>query len=112
MTLKTRERRESVDKEVFSEVAEYRAELVRLTRERANKVALENAQRRRHLLPKEEVERAWAEIVATVRSHLLVMPSKLAPQCAAATTPEAAEKILSVAVDEALRELARFEERP
>jgi len=53
------------------------AEHVRLAKERADAVALKNAQTRRELVPATEVERAWAGEWRIVRSAILAVPSRL-----------------------------------
>ena len=85
---------------------EYRAELVRLTRERADRVALQNDIQRGKLVFASEVQAGWAQVTHSVKSKILSMPAKLAPQLALVTTPQEAQAILASAVEEVLLELA------
>lgn len=83
----------------------------RSRRERAQAVLAEQAfsMRARDLLPREEVERAWAAEVAAVRAKLLAWPMTLADQVHRAAVLEGlpgVERVLHEAVRQALRELA------
>ena len=51
---------------------------VRLARESADKVALQNARARGEMIPSAEVAKAWAEIMADLRAALLALPSRVA----------------------------------
>ena len=50
----------------------------RLTRENADKVALQNAKARGDLIPATAVRAAWLEIVTDLRARLLAVPSRVA----------------------------------
>lgn len=65
--------------------------------------------RQGELLPREEVERAWANEIAAVRTKLLVLPSTLADRLvivAATDGGAGVERILSDAVRDVLKELS------
>lgn len=65
--------------------------------------------RARVLLPSEEVERVWSTRLTALRTRLLAMPVMLADQLARAAAlegPAGVERQLTVAINEALRELA------
>lgn len=58
------------------------AEKLRLTREQADKAALDNATRRKELTPLAEVEREWVAFCVDLRAKLLAIPSRVASQAA------------------------------
>jgi phage terminase Nu1 subunit (DNA packaging protein) len=83
----------------------------RARKERAQAALAEQAYaiRMRDLLPREEVEKAWHEEVAAVRTLLLAWPSTIADQVYRAALTErlpGVERALSDAVRAVLRELA------
>lgn len=83
----------------------------RARKERAQAALAEQAYqiRMRDLLPREEVEQAWAAEVAAVRARLLALPTTLADRVHRAATTEGVsgvEQVLADAVRDALRELA------
>lgn len=78
----------------------------RLAAEQADKAAMENAARRRELLPVEEVNEAVTSAFARVRARLLAIPSKAAPRVHALGTAAEAQAVLTELVHEALEELA------
>jgi phage terminase Nu1 subunit (DNA packaging protein) len=49
----------------------------RETRERADKIAMQNAERRRELVPSKEVEAQWASILRDVRARMLALPARI-----------------------------------
>ncbi len=57
--------------------AEIKAEKLRTERERADKLAAQNAAARRELVPAAEVEGAWSLILRRVRAEMLAVPSRL-----------------------------------
>lgn len=60
----------------------YEAERARLTHEQADKTALENAELRGDLVRSSVVGPYWSEMVASMRTKLVAMPSKLAARVA------------------------------
>ena len=67
------------------------AERGRLAKEQADAIALRNARQRGSLVDAEAVEREWSDILRTVRSGILAIPSRLthlAPQERAALDGE------------------------
>jgi len=52
-------------------------ERLRLIKEQADGQALKNEQMRRNLLPAPEVERAWSDVMRTVRAGILAVPARL-----------------------------------
>ena len=63
------------------------------------------AEMRLHLIPKEQIDHAWAEITGAMRSKLLALPGKCAHAVATVTDYKKANEILRDAVSEALTEL-------
>lgn len=53
------------------------AEKLRLTREQADKVELQNAQARRELVPATEVERTWSGTLRDIRAAMLAVPARV-----------------------------------
>lgn len=79
----------------------------RMVAARARVAELEADQLEGTLLPRDEVEKAWGEILLNVRSRLLTVPNKAAPLAFAAQTPTEASAHITTAVHDALAELAR-----
>lgn len=97
---------DKVHEKLFSASSEYRDELVRLTREKADKISLENELKRGKLVYKTDVEKVWTDTVMTVRAQLLNIPKKLSLRLAKTQSEEEVEKILRESVDAILFELA------
>jgi len=66
-------------KQSDGKVVEKHVEETRLTKERADKIEMENAVSAGRLIPADDVEEAWAVILGRVRTRLLRIPSMLAP---------------------------------
>lgn len=81
-------------------------ESARKDKEIADKYALENAQRRSELLPRDEVAAAVTAAFARVRARLLALPAKIAPLVLGLTSLAEIKGKISDAVNEALAELA------
>lgn len=99
--------------------ADYGLERARLVKARADLAEMEATRIRGDLIPAAEVTAAWTEVVALMRSRLLALPDKIAPQLftsGAHETTRIAEgrDILRNAVFDALGELAttRVQLRP
>lgn len=83
------------------------AERARLAKEQADKVELDNAERRKRLLPAESVESAWVTMITNAKTKLTGLPSKLA---ALSNDPEEGRRLFHESksiVDEVLTELGR-----
>lgn len=86
---------------------DYNTERARLAKEQADKVELENAQRRGELCRTTDVKDGWARIVSRVKVKLTSLPSKIS---ALTDEPDERRRIFIEAkaiVDEALHEIAR-----
>jgi len=88
------------------EVLDLTAERARKAKEEADRLEMQNAQMRRELLPRADVDAAVIEDYSRVRARLLNVPSKVAPLVAAATEPREAEGLVKRAIYEALQELS------
>jgi phage terminase Nu1 subunit (DNA packaging protein) len=78
----------------------------------ADRVELATRTRRGELLEVAEVEAVWREILATLRTRLLALPSEGAPPLAALSEPHAVEAWLRRSLTQALRELSQWRPRP
>src|SRR6266516_7784559 len=63
-------------------------------------------------LPRESVARTWKAMIASARSVLLAMPSRLALQLARTSSPQACEVLVRRAVNTALSRLVTENEEP
>ena len=88
------------------QVYDFQKEKARLTHSQAEKAALEVAQIRGELIPAEIVAETWTESIINMRSRILGMPAKVAPQVQAAESLDEVREILTVAAYEALNEIA------
>lgn len=82
-------------------------ERTRESKERADKLELENAARRKELLPAAAVEKTWAAIVLAAKTKITGLPSKLS---AIMSEPEEQRRLFIEAkklTDEALTDLAK-----
>lgn len=84
----------------------FEVERARKTKEEADHIEMKNAQLRRELLARGDVDAAVTGAFARVRARLLAVPSKVAAEAASVTDPLAAEDLIEGAVHEALAELA------
>lgn len=82
------------------------AERARKAKEEADQLEMKNAQMRRELLPRSDVDAAVVGAFARVRSRLIGVPSKVAPLVISLESPAEAEAVVRKAVYEVLRELA------
>ena len=60
--------------------AELAAEKLRLARENADKVSIQNAKARGELIASADVARAWGEVATDLRAAVLAIPSRVAGQ--------------------------------
>lgn len=88
------------------------AERARLTHHQANIAALDEDTKRGNLIPAEQVEQAWGDLVFAARARLLSIPTKAAPLVQSAENRAEVESILKATVYEALEELSHGGDRP
>ena len=60
------------------------------------------------LLPREELESAWSDILIAFRQKALGIPTRMAPQLHACESPQEIEVLLKEKIMEALNELSKF----
>lgn len=89
-----------------SGVADFATERARLVKAKADLAEMEAAERRRALLPADQVEDAWREVLARLRARLLVLPDRIAPLVHEETTIAGARSLIRATIAEALAELA------
>lgn len=82
------------------------SERARLAAEQADKTALENAVRRGELLELQVVERAWQNLMVSLRARMLSLPTKLAMELANLSDANAVRGRLTDEVSEVLAEAA------
>lgn len=85
---------------------DYSAHRTRLVKVRADLLEMEQAQTEGKLIPAEDVESAWVDVMANCRAKMLSIPTKAAPEVFAAESLVEVKAILKTSVNEALSELA------
>jgi len=80
-------------------------ERARLLKNQADEKEMIVAEMRANLIPKEQVDTAWAEITGAMRAKMLAIPGKCAHEVVTAKDYKEANGILKKSVDEALTEL-------
>lgn len=83
----------------------------RLTTAQADKTELEVETMRGTLIPADQVESVWMNMVSAFRAKILSIPHKLAPQAIACANVADAEQVLRAGVYEALTELSAYDSR-
>jgi phage terminase Nu1 subunit (DNA packaging protein) len=81
----------------------------RLSRLQGDKVELEIAEKRGQLIPVDQIEPAWAAMVASARSYLRSQPDRLAHLLEVTDGVDAKRDLLMEAFDDALRKLSEYE---
>ncbi len=85
---------------------DYSTHRTRLVKARADLTEMEKAQMVGELIPAQDVQDAWVEVLGNCRAKLLSIPTKTAPEVFAADTLVEVKAILKQSVNEALAELA------
>lgn len=88
------------------QVINYEDERARLTREQADKVAMENEERRGRLVDSDKVGLWWAKIISSAKTRLLAIPTKAAPLVFGAKTMPQVRDQLERLIVEVLSELS------
>lgn len=78
----------------------------KLIAERTEALRLDNEERKKNLLPADEVRGAMEAIISTTRSHLLLLPAKLAHRVAALTDPAECQAVVDTEIRAALKALS------
>ena len=87
---------------------DYATHRARLTKAKADMAEMEREQMAARLLPYNDVEKAWCDVVANMRSKMLAIPTNAAADTQAASTLIEAKQILKERVNDALQELAEM----
>ena len=85
-------------------------ERARLAKEQADAKEMENAIARGELVYIEDVAKRVEQSLAKVRTRLLAIPTKVAPEAAAADDPKEVQTLIERQIVEALNELAGIDE--
>lgn len=85
----------------------YADERARLTKEQADRVAMENDVQRGLLIDAEHAARLWADVVVNAKTRLLSIPTKAAPLVLGCKTMPEARDVLERFIIEALHDLSR-----
>jgi phage terminase Nu1 subunit (DNA packaging protein) len=86
---------------------DYMAERARFIRARADLSEMEAAQKRRSLIAADQIEAAWIAILALLRTRLLSLPDRLAPQAFDQPTVGDTRNLIRAAIREVLDDLAQ-----
>jgi len=91
---------------------DYAAERARYIRARADLVEMEASQRRGALIAADDIESAWIKVLALLRTRVLALPDRLAPEIHIAASLAETRDLLSVNLREALEDLANSDVEP
>ncbi|KAF0173152.1 MAG: Uncharacterized protein FD162_2030 [Rhodobacteraceae bacterium] len=86
---------------------DYAAERARFIRARADLAEMEAEEKRRSLIAAEQIEAAWIAVLALVRTRLLALPDRLAPQVFEQSTVGDTRNLIRAAIREVLDDLAQ-----
>jgi hypothetical protein len=78
----------------------------KLIAERTEALRLDNEERKKNLLPADEVRGAMEAIISTTRSHLLLLPAKLAHKVSSLTDPAECQAVIDAEIKAALKALS------
>ena len=85
---------------------DYMAERARFIRARADLAEMEAQEKRRSLIAADQVEAAWVAVLALLRTRLLALPDRLAPQAFEQPTVGDTRNLIRAAIREVLDDLA------
>ncbi len=86
---------------------DYAAERARFIRARADLAEMEAEEKRRSLIAAEQIEAAWIAVLALLRTRLLALPDRLAPQAFEQATVGDTRNLIRAAIREVLDDLAQ-----
>ncbi|EAQ47266.1 hypothetical protein MED193_18774 [Roseobacter sp. MED193] len=86
---------------------DYAAERARFIRARADLAEMEAEEKRRALIAAEQIEAAWIAVLALLRTRLLALPDRLAPQAFDQPTVGDTRTLIRTAICEVLDDLAQ-----
>ena len=78
----------------------------KLIAERTEALRLDNEERKKNLLPADEVRGAMEAVISTTRSHLLLLPAKLAHKVSSLTDPAECQAVIDAEIKAALKALS------
>ena len=85
---------------------DYAAERARFIRARADLAEMEAEEKRRSLIAADQIEAAWIAVLALLRTRLLALPDRLAPQAFEQPTVGDTRTLIRAAIREVLDDLA------
>lgn len=88
---------------------DYAAERARFIRARADLAEMEAEEKRRSLIAADQIEAAWIAVLALLRTRLLALPDRLAPQAFEQSTVGDTRNLIRAAIREVLDDLAQPE---
>ncbi len=91
---------------------DYAVERARYIRARADLVEMEANQRRGALIAADDIEAAWIKVLALLRTRVLALPDRLAPQVHSVSSLAETRNLLSANLREALEDLANNDVQP
>jgi phage terminase Nu1 subunit (DNA packaging protein) len=86
---------------------DYAAERARFIRARADLSEMEAEEKRRSLIAADQIEAAWIAVLALLRTRLLALPDRLAPQVFDQSTVGDTRNLIRAAIREVLDDLAQ-----
>ena len=86
---------------------DYAAERARFIRARADLAEMEAKEKRRALIAAEQIEAAWIAVLALLKTRLLALPDRLAPQAFEQSTVGDTRNLIRAAIREVLDDLAQ-----
>lgn len=86
---------------------DYAAERARFIRARADLAEMEAEEKRGALIAAEEIEAAWTAVLALLRTRLLALPDRLAPQVFEQSTVGDTRNLIRTTIREVLDDLAQ-----
>ena len=91
---------------------DYAAERARYIRARADLAEMEANQRRGALIAADDIEVAWIKVLALLRTRVLALPDRMAPQVHALASLSETRNLLGANLREALEDLANSDVQP
>ncbi|KGL00054.1 terminase small subunit, Nu1 [Thalassobacter stenotrophicus] len=85
---------------------DYAAERARFVRARADLAEMEAEEKRRSLIAADEIEGAWIAVLTLLRTRILALPDRLAPQIVDQSTVGETRNLIRTAIREVLDDLA------
>ena len=85
---------------------DYAVERARFIRARADLAEMEAQEKRQSLIPADQAEAAWIAVLALLRTRLLALPDRLAPQAFEQSTVGETRNVIRAALREVLDDLA------